>query len=218
MGDFLNIGRLAMSMVETVVRREPWEVAVRLAELQLGSVAQLLKVRSVAISASADATAYHPANSAGTFAYHYGTFALRNEYVGKVWRLDRADGVEAIVNDALKIRVIFSNVDIASDELMKPKPRSRKGAGAERVCVGNNLFGSLPEFAPRQPDGWATFYIMVDERGAAELTRPVVKNNTFTAYIERNYLSNGDDVDRDPRRLLDDDDVADAFDPEVVRR
>jgi hypothetical protein len=188
MGDFLNIGRLAMSMVETVVRREPWEVAVRLAELQLGSVAQLLKVRSVAISASADATAYHPANSAGTFAYHYGTFALRNEYVGKVWRLDRADGVEAIVNDALKIRVIFSNVDIASDDLMKPKPRSRKGAGAERVCVGNNLFGSLPEFAPRQPDGWAIFYIMVDERGAAELTRPVVKNNTFTAYIERNYL------------------------------
>ena len=100
---------------------------------------------------------------------------------------------------------------------MKPKPRSRKGAGAERVCVGNNLFDSLPEFAPRQPDGWATFYLMVDERGAVELTRPVVKNNTFTAYIERNYLSNGDDLDRDSRRLLDDD-IVDVFDPEVVRK
>src|SRR6266436_5231786 len=115
MGEFLNIGGLAMNMVETVVRREPWEVAVRLAELQLGLPAQLLNVRSVAISASADATAYHPANSAGTFAYHHGTFALRNEYVGKVWRLDSADGVEAIINDVLKIRVIFSNVDIACD-------------------------------------------------------------------------------------------------------
>jgi hypothetical protein len=211
-----------MSMAETVVRREPWEVAARLAELQLGSVEQLLKVRSVAISASADATAYHPANSAGTFAYHHGTFALRNEYVGKVWRLDRADGVEAIVNDALKVRVIFSNVDVASNDDMTPKPRSRKGAGAERVCVGN-LFGSLPEFAPRQPDGWATFYLMVDERGAAELTRPVIRNSTFSSYIERNYLSNGDDLDREPFTQRDgsddgDGDVADGFDPEVIRK
>ena len=68
-------------------------------------------------------------------------------------------------------------------------------------------------------DGWATFYLMVDERGAAELTRPVVKNNTFTAYIERNYLSNGDDLDRDREMLpVTDGDVADGFDPEVVRK
>jgi len=207
-----------MSMVETVVRREPWEVAERLAQLQLGTIEQLLRVRSVAISASADATSFHPANAAGTFAYHYGTFALRNEYVGKVWRLERPDGVEAIVNEALKVRVVFANVDVACDDVLKPKPRSRKGAGAERVCVGN-LFGSLPEFAPRQADGWATFYLMVDERGAAELTRPVVKNNTFTAYIERNYLSNGHDLDRDREMLpVTDGDVADGFDPEVVRK
>ncbi len=218
MGEFLNTERFLMSMVETVVRREPWEVDARLAELQLGSVERLLKVRSIAISASADATPFHPANSAGTFAYHYGTFALRNEYVGKVWRLDRADGVEAIVHEALKVRVVFSNVDIASNDDLKPKPRSRKGAGAERVCIGN-LFGSLPEFAPRQPDGWSTFYLMVDEHGAAELTRPVVKNSTFFAYIERNYLSNGDDLNREPRLTLHDDgDVADGFDPEVVRK
>lgn len=207
-----------MSMVEMVVRREPWEVAERLAQLQLGTIKQLLRVRSVAISASADATSFHPANAAGTFAYHHGTFALRYEYVGKVWRLERPDGVETIVNKALKVRVVFANVDIACDDDLKPKPRSPKGAGAERVCVGN-LFGSLPEFAPRQADGWATFYLMVDERGAAELTRPVVKNKTFTAYIERNYLSNGDDLDHDREMLpVTDGDVADDFDPEVVRK
>src|SRR6266446_2362359 len=120
-----------MSMVETVVRREPWEVGPRLVELQLGPIERLLRVHSVAI-----------------------------------WRLDRSDGVEAIVNDALKIRVVFANVDIACNDELKPKPGSRKGAGAERVCVGN-LFDSLPEFAPRQPDGWKTFYITVDPRGAA---------------------------------------------------
>ena len=36
----------------------------------------------MAIAASADATSFHPANSAGTFSYHQGTFGLRKEYVG----------------------------------------------------------------------------------------------------------------------------------------
>ncbi len=207
-----------MSMVETVVRREPWEVGPRLVELQLGPIERLLRVRSVAISASADATPFHPANAAGTLGYQHGTFALRDEFCKRdaIWRLDRSDGVEAIVNDALKIRVVFANVDIACNDELKPKPGSRKGAGAERVCVGN-LFDSLPEFAPRQPDGWKTFYIMVDPRGAAELTRPVVTHNTFTAWIERNYLSNGDDLDRNTLALHEGD-VADDFDPEVVRK
>ena len=48
-----------------------------------------------------------------------------------------------------------------------------------------DLFGSLPEYAPQQPEGWANFYLMVDPWGAAELTRPVVEHNTFTASIER---------------------------------
>jgi hypothetical protein len=205
-----------MSRVETVVRREPWEVSARLAELQL-TVEGLLRVRSIAIAASADATPFHPANAAGTFSYHFGTFALRKEYVGKNWRLERPDGVEAIVNEKRKLRVVFANVDIACDDELKPKPRSRKGAGAERVCMGN-LFVSLPEYAPAQPEGWVTFYLMVDPRGAVELTRPVVKNNTFTAWIERNYLSNGDDLDLDGKRLPLNDDIADGFDPEVVRK
>jgi hypothetical protein len=206
-----------MSRVESIVRREPWEVAARMVELQL-TVEGLLRVRAMAIAASADATPFHPANAPGTFSYHHGTFGLRKEYVGKNWRLERPDGVEAIVNEKLKIRVVFANVDIACDDELKPKPRSRKGAGAERVCMGN-LFGSLPEYAPTQPEGWMTFYLMVDPRGAAELTRPVVKNNTFSAWIERNYLSNGDDLDLDGKRVpLDDGDIADGFDPEVVRK
>src|SRR5688572_4155962 len=104
----INTRMLAMSFAETIVRRDPWDVAARLAELQLGSVERLLRVRSVALSASADATPFHPANAAGTLAYQHGTFALRDEFVGEIWRLARPDGVEAIVNDALKIRVVFA--------------------------------------------------------------------------------------------------------------
>ncbi len=207
-----------MGMVETIVRRDPWDVAARIAELQL-AVDGLLRVRAMAVGAAADATPFHPANAAGTFSYHHGTFGLRKEFVGKIWRVERPDGVEAIINEELQVRVVFANVDVACDDDLKPRPRSRKGAGAERVCMGN-LFGSLPEYAPAQPrDGWTTFYLMVDQRGAAELTQPVVKNNTFTAWIERIYLSNGDDLDLAGRRLpLDDGDVADDFDPEVVRK
>jgi hypothetical protein len=169
-------------MIETVVWRDPWDVDRRLAELGLGSRTRLLKARSIAISAGADATLFHPANAAGTFSYHHGTFALRHEFVGENWQLDRTGGVEAIRNDAIQVTVVFANVDLACNDVLKPKPRSRKGAGAERVC-GGNLFGSLPEFAPRQPAGWATYYLMVDESGAAELTRPVVKNGTFASTL-----------------------------------
>jgi hypothetical protein len=207
-----------MGMVEVIIRREAWDVAARLAELQLGSADRLLKIRTAAIGASADATPFHPANAPGTLAYLHGTFALRKEYVGKDWRLDRQHGVEAIVNETIKVRVVFSNVDVACNDTERPKPRSKKGAGAERVCQGN-LFEWLPEFVPQQPDGWITFYLMVDPRGAVELTRPVVEHGTFTAWIERIYLSNGDDLDLEGERLpLNDDDVANDFDPEVVRK
>lgn len=218
MDEKINMG-IAMGKVETVVRREAWEIEARLSELELGPVERLLRVRSIAVSASADATPFHPANASGTFSYQHGTFALRDEFVAKKgtnWRLDRPDGVEVIVNETLKVRVVFANVDVACNDAMKPKPRSRKGAGAERVCMGN-LFGHLPEYAPQQSEGWITFYLMVDPRGAAELTRPVVERNTFTAWIERNYLSDGGDLDLGmlPQQ---DDDMADGFDPEVVRK
>ena len=188
----------------------------RLAELHLGPRSRLLKVVAVAISAGADATAFRPASAAGTFSYQHGTWALRDEFVGDDWLLDRPDGVEAIRNDAIKVRVVFANVDVACNDKHNPKPRSRKGAGSERVCIGN-LFGSLPEFAPRQPGGWVTYYLMVDEYGAAELTRPVIKNGTFVSYVEHIYLSDGSDLDREPI-ALDDGDVVDDFDPQVVRK
>lgn len=80
-----------------------------------------------------------------------------------------------------------------------------------------NLFGSLPEYAPRQPDGWATYYLMVDENGSAELTRPVVKDGTFTAYIERIFLAEDGILERDPFDSHKDDE-ADEFDPQVIRK
>jgi hypothetical protein len=58
---------------------------------------------------------------------------------------------------------------------------------------------------------------MVDQKGAAELSRTVVRNGTFDAPIERIYLSDGADLGAIVLPL-DDDDTAGGFDPEVIRK
>ncbi len=207
-----------MDVVETKIFREPWGVDRRLKDLKLDRK-RLLAVRDIAINSSMNATPFHPLNAAGTFAYQDGSWALREKFVvvGDEWEVDRSDGVEAIKCEALKLRVVFSNVDVACDSSQVPKPRSRKGAGAERAS-GTGLFGELPHYAPRPTGGWVLYYLMMDERGAVELTRPVVKGGTFIAAIERLYLSTGEEGEGDEVLRSDPDDIADNFDPQVARK
>ena len=204
-----------MSKSKTKVLREAVDVDARLQnDLELDRDL-LLDAVDVARSEGANATPYHCANAAGTFAYQHGTFALRKNFVGEVWSVDRSNGVEAILNQRLKIRVVFANVDVACNDAHLPRPRSPKGAGAERVCQGN-LFLELPHFVQPLPDENATYYLMVDEKGASELSRPVVQAGTFGAYAERLYLSDG----RDPiaeKLPLDEADAVAGFDPQVIR-
>ena len=159
-----------MDAIETTILRQAGEIDPRLAELGLTKNG-LLEVRDVALSEGANATAFHAANAAGTYAYHEATWALRDRFVGGDWVLDRSDGVETIKNDKLKIKVAFSNVDRACNTFQVPKPRTKKGAGAERA-VGADLFGGLPHYAPRQSGEWSFYYLMVDQNGAAELRDP----------------------------------------------
>jgi hypothetical protein len=162
----------------------------------------------------ANATPFHCSNSPGTFSYHHGTWAIRDQFVDKDWAVCRLDGIEGIRNDALKLKIAFSNVDLACDDNHIPKPRSEKGAGAERAA-GGGLFGHLPHYTPEPTDDVALYYLMVDQDGSAELTRPVVSNGTFETAVERIYLSDGED---DGAALLELDDVADGFDPQVARK
>jgi hypothetical protein len=205
-----------MDAVETIVRREPWEIEPRLRELGLTRKG-LLEARDIAIHESSNATQFHAANAAGTYSYHGGTWALRDRFVSADWTVDRSDGVEAIKNDKLKVKVAFSNVDLACNTAHIPQPRTKKGAGAERA-MGGGLFGEdLPHYAPRPTGECQFFYLMVDANGAAELTRPVVKGGTFVAAIERNYLAHGGDDGGD--KLLDHPDEAPIeFEPQVARK
>jgi hypothetical protein len=135
-----------MERIETITHREAWDADRRLKEMELAR-GGLLSVRSVAMGERASVTAFHCSNSSGTLAYHQATWALRNEFVGGNWTLCRQDGIEGIRNDVLKIKVAFSNVDLACDDNHVPKPRSEKGAGAERAC--GSLFDDLPHYTER---------------------------------------------------------------------
>ena len=205
-----------MDFVETRILTEPWDIDRRLFELALDR-SGLLRVVDVAVSAAADSTPYHPANAAGTLAYQHGTFALRDQFVGDDWSVDRSDAVEAIRNDARMCKVVYCNVDIAGNLKHDPKPRSKKGAGSERVCNGS-LFDDLPQYAPAPNDDYATYLLMVDENAAAELTRPVIRGGTFHSYIERIMLTDGGDPLDGDALLTDGGDVADDFDPQVIRK
>ncbi len=200
--------------VETKVIELPWDVSRRLTGLSL-TLDGLLRVVSISQVERRNATEFHPANSAGTFSYHHGVAAIRREFIGPDWVLDRSDGIESIRNDRLKVKLTFCNVDQATG-LDHPKPRSDKGAGAERAS-GPSLFDDLKSFAPEPTGEWALFYLMVDQKGAAELTRPVIARRTFTSAIERIFLTKGDDDETfKPVDLTDG--IADGFDPQIVRK
>lgn len=203
-----------MDIVRAQVWKEQHDVNRRLAEINLTREG-LLTVRTIAMGAGADATPNHPANAAGLLAYIQGVAALRLTFLGDEWSLERQNNMEFIRNDRLKIRVGFSNVQLAGDDSVDPKARSPKGAGAERVCQGN-LFSGFDDVLSMTNNEWATYFLMVDTQGAAELSQPVVNGSNFGLCIERIYLSDGSDFDGE--RLPLDDDIAGDFDPLVARR
>lgn len=124
-----------MDAVKTTARSETWEIELRLIELGL-TLEGLLKARDIAGQESANSIRFHAANAAGSFSYHAGTWALRNRLAGADWADDRSDGVEAIKNDTLKVKLAFSNVDVAcTPHMPRPEPKRGREPSARWVAV-----------------------------------------------------------------------------------
>lgn len=206
-------------MIKPKILKEAPEVESRLKELSL-TLDGLLFVRSVALAAAADATPNHPSNAGGSFAYHHGVAAIRSQFLGESWKRDRSHGVECISNEELKIKIAYSNVYRACN-VAGPKAKSTKGHGVEKVCgdgITDDMFPDAEIPVPTTAaDGWATYFLMVDQLGAAELSRPTIYASNFGPCIERIYLSDGSDIDFEPQPFEDSDDI-DDFDPIVKRR
>lgn len=207
-----------MKRIETIVRRDPWEVEPRLKEIGLTSTG-LRRVRDVALAARNNITDFHAANAGGTFAYQDGVWCLRDEFVNEIWKMERPGGVEAIVSRTSDVRVAFANVDRCCDVGYHPQPISEKGAGAERLCE-RNLFDHLPTFTRQESAlGIPLFYCMVDPDGRVELSRPTIEGKSFGPCVERNFISNGSDDDDGARLSIDPrDDSAIEITPTITRK
>lgn len=207
-----------MHHIKTVIRRDPWEVEPRLKELCL-TMSGLLRIRDVARLARANVTSNHTNNAAGTYSYQDGTWCLRDEFVGKVWKKETPGGVQAIVNQDATARIAFANVDKCCDESHDPVPISNKGTGAEQLCEGN-LFEYLPTFTKEQANiGPKLFYVMVDPEGRIELSRPTIVKRTFGPCVERNFISNGEGDDLGGRvQDVPEDDSAVNLIPTITRK
>lgn len=154
---------------------------------------KLIRVGAVAIGQANNVTPNFATNAWGTLAHHYGLAELRNQFVGPTWKIDRSENIESIIDEANMRKVTFQNVDVAMAK-SDPKPRSPKGAGAERACEGNlGLFPDAPIYAPAMDEKYEVWSLMVDQAGNMEFSRPVVEGGTFTICRERIFLADTDD-------------------------
>ena len=178
----------------------------------------LIRVAAVAIGQASNVTRNFARNAWGTFAYHHGIAELRNQFVGSRWANNISDGIESIVDEAAKRKVTFQNVDEAMGHC-DPKPRSPKGAGAERASEGNlPLFPKAPKFAPADTEAYELWALMVDEVGNVELSRPVIQGGTFSICRERIFLAEASEwLGPDPK-ADDGNDIADDFEVSVVKK
>lgn len=150
-----------------------------------------------ALASAATASPLHPSNAAGMFSYMDGVKGLRAENLEGNWDIFCEEGVEGIKNEYLKIRVLFANVHQACGK-EHPKARSRKGAGSERIACGDLFEASgieLPISTVKFSGDYRTYYLMVDPRGAMELSLPIVRNGQFLKCVERVFLIEGGDLE-----------------------
>lgn len=185
-------------LVETAIIEDPDRVKSHLEDIGL-SWRKILEVRDAAYVHLVDTSPLMPINAPGTLAYHFGVRKMREAFCGKEWELDRSGGVESIVNASETTKVVYQNVDVACSRALKPKPRSDKGSNFELECQGN-LFEFYKIFAPEQvkpiKNKTKIVFIMVDDRGAVEVSTPVVEGGKFSGFVERIFVSDGADVDR----------------------
>jgi hypothetical protein len=201
--------------IESEIINDPDKVSLLLEEWGL-STKGILAVRDAAHAQLVDASPLMATNAPGSLAYHYGVFEMRVQFLGKKWHIDRSGGIEAITNVKGDRKVVFQNVDIACS-WAKPSPRTKKGSGSEKECQGN-LFDyynvKAPETIQSVESGIATHFIMVDERGAVEFSRPVLEDGVFVGFVQRLFVSDGSDLDvlkvadNEPNPPIDDFDVA----------
>ena len=145
-----------------------------------------------AVGARADVVPHHPVTAPGTFAYHWGTMALRDVFVPKGWVKDSTAGIESVYDPETGTKIIFQNTDSAC-EIYDPKAISEKGIASERIVMWaqKGLFAEIDEERQKRLNGpvWYFCLFVNGDDARAELSRPLAINRRqFKQFIERIFL------------------------------
>lgn len=180
---------------ETIVVDDPTEVEAAVAKMGL-NYTNLMDARNEVFTQLSDQSPLEALSASGQRAYLSGVYVLRKGHIPYGWVVNRQDNVETIINSDKTLKVGYQTVNRACVKALSPQPRSRKGAASERQCQPN-LFDhndvSLPSFVKTTPQRTAFYYLMVDETGAAELSRPIVKNGLYVGFVERIFLGKSEE-------------------------
>ncbi|GJL77725.1 MAG: hypothetical protein NPINA01_07140 [Nitrospinaceae bacterium] len=161
----------------------------------------LIKVIHDAVLARNSCTDNDAANAPGSLAYFAGTRSLREILRSQGWQINRKDSVEGIVNSIATIKIIFQNVDRASEKNWEPRARSKKGPGSERTVSNNQgILFSEEEINRAMPaNKTSAWYLCVSENQgiiSAELSLPKsVDCGQFSGFLERIFLLQDGDGD-----------------------
>lgn len=185
----------------------------------------VFKIADAAASARADTMAVEPLNAPGTNAYNKGVAATRMSLLPLGWRMSHKGGVEATVNDALAIQLIFQSVDMACTE-RDPEAISEKGSGSRKLVYDGqqDLFkheeGKRKQAIGVAPRVWLVCVSTAGKKLRAEVSCPkVYEGGQFAGFVKRIPVV---DQDYDPtpqtRRSDDDNDGAVDYEVKIVKK
>ena len=186
-----------MPFAETKVVAREIDVDRRLSELDMHRE-DILDIRNVACSMHATGSSlFFPPNGAGLLAYLYGTRELRKTFLGRNWTIDQSFGTSGVRHPECKRIVIYQNVDVACSLSELPKPRSRKGAGSERLSQGSFfdlIKGAVPSTNSGEGLDVEVWHVMVAQDGAVEVTLAKIEGGEFSEFYERIFVDVGGDL------------------------
>ena len=198
----------------------PIDVNRRLAELAMFEE-DILAIRNIACSMNATGSSLmFPPNGAGLLAYLYGTRELRATFLSRGWEIDQSFGTSGVRHPGKNLLAMYQNVDVACSKLDLPRPRTKKGAGSERLSQMTAFAGMEDEVGTTYNGAvlnTASWHVMVAEDGAVEVSRAIIRNGEFSQFIERIFVHDGRGLDMFNKANDSNDDAID-FDVVVSRK
>lgn len=202
------------------VFRDDLDVREQLAALGLTPEIVSTVARMVA-GAKAEALEIDPANSPGQRAYMMGVRAKRLMLLPLGWRMSRAGGVEATVNDELGIQICYQTVDVACTD-HEPRAISGKGSGSRKLIQQGQqgeLFERETPASPlplgAAPKVWVICVSTDAKKLRAEVSCPdAFEGDQFEGFSTRIFVVD-EDFDANPKGDQKPNDAGDAGDFEV---